>query len=142
MLPLGIISLCAWLCVLMRILYKMYLCQTTFSLSLSIILLYHYTLIRLNLVSIFVHTYMYKHVILDLVCSIPYSGYFSPGENFCQFCQFRHLLPLTKFLSANFFSCINDNTVDVAIFTTLAKIKSGKIFMQYTSASFGEILLP
>ena len=34
-----------------------------------------------------------------------------------------------KFLSANFFSCINDYTVDVATFTALTKIKSGEIFM-------------
>ena len=37
---------------------------------------------------------------------------------------------------------INDYTVDVATFSALAKIKSSKIFMQYTSASFGEIFLP
>ena len=70
---------------------------------------------------------------------IPYSRYFSPGENFC---QFRHLFLLAKILSANFFSCINDYTVDMATFTALAKIKSGEIFMQYMSASFGEIFLP
>ena len=56
--------------------------------------------------------------------------------------KFYHLLPLAKILSVNFFSCVNDYTVDVATFTALAKIKSGEIFMQYTSASFGEIFLP
>ena len=74
---------------------------------------------------------------LRLKSGLPYSGYFLPGENFR---QFRHLLSLVKILSANFFSCINDYTVDVA--TALAKIKSGEIFMQYTSANFGEICLP
>ena len=49
------------------------------------------------------------------------------------------MLPLAKILSANF---INDYTVDVATFTALAKIKSGEIFMQYTSGSFSEIFLP
>ena len=44
-------------------------------------------------------------------------------------------------LYAIFFSCIIDYTVDVTIFTALAKIKSGEIFMQYTSASFGKICL-
>ena len=38
-------------------------------------------------------------------------------------------------------SCINDYMVDVAIFTALAKRKSGEIFMQYTSASFDENFL-
>ena len=55
--------------------------------------------------------------------SIPYTRYISPGENFH---EFHALLPLVTILSANFFSCINDYTV---AFTTLAKIKSGKIFM-------------
>ena len=58
--------------------------------------------------------------------SLPYTGYFSPGENIH---EFRTLLPLVKILSAIFFSCINGYTVDVATFTTLAKIESGKIFM-------------
>ena len=51
---------------------------------------------------------------------IPYGGYLSPGEHFR---QFRHLLPLAKILSMNIFSCINDYTVDVVTFTTLAKKK-------------------
>ena len=38
--------------------------------------------------------------------------------NFRQFC---HLLPLVKILSMNFFSCINNYTVDVATFTALSK---------------------
>ena len=49
---------------------------------------------------------------------IPYSRYLSPGEHFR---QFRHLLPLAKILSMNIFSCINDYTVDVVTFTTLAE---------------------
>ena len=61
---------------------------------------------------------------------LPHSGYFSTGKNFH---QFRHL---AKILSENYFSCTNDYTVDVATFTALANIKSGEIFMQYSSSSF------
>ena len=64
-------------------------------------------------------TYSSKYI-MDIL----YSWYFSPGENFH---QFRHLLPLAKTLSANFFSRINDYTMDMATFTALAKIKSGEI---------------
>ena len=40
--------------------------------------------------------------------------------------QFRHLLLLAKILSANYFLCINNYTVDVATFTVLAKINLAK----------------
>ena len=74
------------------------------------------------------------------MCSdLLYSRYFSPGENFR---QFRHLLLLAKILSVNIFLCVNDYIVDMATFTALAKIKSGKLFMQYMSAGFGENFLP
>ena len=39
-------------------------------------------------------------------------------------------------------TCINDCMVDIVTSTALAKIKSGEIFMQYTSANFGENFLP
>ena len=47
---------------------------------------------------------------------VPYSGCFFSRS------KFRPLLPLAKILSAIFFSCINDYTVDVATFTALVKI--------------------
>ena len=45
-----------------------------------------------------------------------YSRKFSPGENFC---QFRHLLSLVKFLSENSF---DDYIEDMVTATTLVKI--------------------
>ena len=64
-----------------------------------------------------------------------YSWKFSPGENFC---QFRHLLSLVKFLSENSF---DDYIEDMVTATTLVKILNisatgkvtglGKIFAQH-----------
>ena len=59
-------------------------------------------------------TVRHRHVLYVL-----YRRKFSPGENFR---QFRHLLSLANFLSANFLSCVNDYIEDMATFTTLAKI--------------------
>ena len=48
--------------------------------------------------------------------------------------NFSPISPLASVGKNFILLCINDYTVDVATFTALAKIKSGKIFMQYTSA--------
>ena len=51
------------------------------------------------------------------VFKMPYSGYFPPESNFCQFCQ---LVPLAKILLREFSLCIN-YIVDAATITVLAK---------------------
>ena len=82
-------------------------------------------------------TYMYMRFRLSIL-HYHIAGIFHQEKIFA---NFHHLLPLAKILSANFFSCINDYTVDVVTFTALAKIIPGEIFMQYMSASFGEVFL-
>ena len=63
---------------------------------------------------------------------------FSPGENFC---QFRHLLSLAKFLSHEFLSCVNDYIEDMATLIALVKIYFTEYFCNTKLAGLGEIFV-
>ena len=66
---------------------------------------------------------------------IPYCRKYLPGEKFH---QFLHLLAWVKL---NFLSHIDDYTKDMATFTALVKIYSGKYFCNARVAGIGEIFV-
>ena len=68
---------------------------------------------------------------------IPYGQKYSPRENFANFATGLHGW---NFYPANFLSCINDYTEDMATFTALAKIYSSEYFCNARVAGIGEIL--